>query len=97
MGNIGKNKNYFDDVIKIEDFDFDDILLNEKSYENILICNISYKIDLIDAKPLRIRFNKVDGFIRVYNRTRIIVLFGPEKYNALYNRIRIPVGRIPLE
>ena len=41
---------YFNDMIKIEDFDFDNILLDEKSYENILIYDISYKI-LIDAKP----------------------------------------------
>ena len=34
---------YFDDIIKIEDFDFDNILLDEKSYENILMYNISYK------------------------------------------------------
>ena len=32
---------YFDDIIKIEDFDFDNILLDGKSYENILIYNIS--------------------------------------------------------
>ena len=28
---------YFDDIIKTEDFDFDNILLDEKSYKNILI------------------------------------------------------------
>ena len=75
---------YFDDVIKIEDFDFD-ILLHEKSYENVLIYNISYKT-LIGAKPLRIRFNKIDKFIRIYYGTRYLVLYGPEKYDAI--RIR---------
>ena len=55
---------YFEDIIKIEDFNFGNILLDEKSHENILIYNISYKT-LIGAKPLRIRFDKVDGFIRV--------------------------------
>ena len=34
---------YFDDIIKIEDFDFDNILIDEKSYGNILVYNISYK------------------------------------------------------
>ena len=29
------------------------------------------------AKPLHIRFNKIGGFIRVYNGTRYLVLFGP--------------------
>ena len=37
--------------IKFEDFDFDDFLLDEKSYENILIYNIWSKT-LIGAKPL---------------------------------------------
>ena len=28
--------------------------------------------------PLRIRFDKIDGFIRVYDETRYLVLFGTE-------------------
>ena len=31
---------YFDDVIKIEDFNFDNIFIDERSYENILVYNI---------------------------------------------------------
>ena len=34
---------YFDDIIKIEDFDFDNILINEKSCRIILAYDISYK------------------------------------------------------
>ena len=34
---------YFDDIIKIEEFDFDNILLDEEPYRNILIYDISYK------------------------------------------------------
>ena len=34
---------------------------------------------LIGAKPLRIRFDKVNGFIRIYDGTRCLVLFGDEK------------------
>ena len=34
---------YFDDIIKIEDFNLDDTLIDKKSYENILVYNISYK------------------------------------------------------
>ena len=48
---------YFDDIIKIEDFDLDNILLDEKSYKNTLLYDISYKI-LIGAKSLRNRFVK---------------------------------------
>ena len=48
---------YFGNVIKIEDFDFDNILLDEKSCEKISIDDISNKI-LIGRKPLHIRFIK---------------------------------------
>ena len=78
---------YFDDIIKIKGFDFNNILIEEKSFENILICNISYKT-LIGADSLRIRFDKVDGFIRAYDGTRYLVLFGSEKYHVICNRIR---------
>ena len=61
---------YFDDIIRFEVFDLDDILLDEKSNGNILVYNISNKT-LIGAKPLHIRFDKIDGFIRVYDRTRV--------------------------
>ena len=50
---------FFDDIIKIEGFDFDNILLDKELHVNILIYGISYKI-LIGTKPLRIRLDKVD-------------------------------------
>ena len=91
------NKNrtfyYFDDIIKTEDFDFDNILLDEKSYENILVYDISYKI-LIGEKSLHISFDKTDGSIRVYYGTRYLVLSGPEKYGAIYDRSRYLLGQI---
>ena len=71
----------------IEDFNFDNILIDEKSYVNILVYNISYKT-LIDAKLLRTRFDKIDGFIRVYDGTRYFVFFGGEKYDSISKRIR---------
>ena len=46
----------FNDIIKIENFDPDNILQDKKSSENILVYNISHK-SLIDSKPLRIRFD----------------------------------------
>ena len=68
---------YFDDIIKINDFDLDKIFIDERWYENILVYNISYK-SLIDSMSLRITFDKVDGFIRVYDGTEYIVLFASE-------------------
>ena len=52
-----------------------------------MVYDILYKA-LICVKPLCIRFDKVDGFIRVYDETRYLVLFGGEKYHVIYNRIR---------
>ena len=42
---------YFDDIIKLEDFGLNNILIDEKSHKNILIYDISYKT-LIGPKPL---------------------------------------------
>ena len=33
-------------------------------------------------------FEKVDGFIKEYNGTKYLALFGSEKYNAIFDRIR---------
>ena len=82
---------YFDGIIKIEDFNLDNVLSNEK-FENILVYNISYKTFIDVNKPLRITFDKIVGFIRVYNETRYLVLFGSEKYDFIYNRIRYLLG-----
>ena len=82
---------YFDGIVKIEDFDLDNLLIYEKSFENILVFNIFYKI-LIAAKPFCIRFNQVDGFNMVYDGSRYLLLFEREKYDFTYNRVRYLVG-----
>ena len=61
-------------------------MINKKSYDNILVHNIPYK-NLI-AKYLRIRFHKIDGFIKVYDGTRYLVFLGSGKYNSIHNRVR---------
>ena len=52
----------------------------------VLIYNISHK-NLVAAKTFRIRFDKIDVFIRVYDGTRYLVLFGSEKYDFIYYKI----------
>ena len=47
---------------------------------------------LIGPIPLRIRFNKADGFTRICNGTRYLKFFGSEKYDAISNRIRYLVS-----
>ena len=61
-------------------------LIDEKPHEDILIY-ISYKT-LIDPKRLRIRFDKIDEFIRTCDGTRYLTLFHSEKYDNIYDRIR---------
>ena len=56
-----------------------------------MIYNISYKT-LIDPKPLHIRFDKIDGFIWIYDGTTQLTLFGSEKYDTIYNRIRYVIS-----
>ena len=43
---------------------------------------------MIGAKPLCVRFDKIDWFITVYDGTRYLALFDPEKYDVIYNSIR---------
>ena len=54
-----------------------------------MVCDISWK-RLIGAKLLRIRNDKVDGFIRVYDGTIFSVLFGGEKYDFISNSFTYP-------
>ena len=86
-----KNRNcyYLDDITEFEDFNLDNFLIDKKSYEYILVYKMSYKI-LVGAKSLHIRFDKIDGFIRVYNGTRYLIIFGAE--NRIYNKIRYLIG-----
>ena len=63
-----------------------------KNHMEILIYDISYKI-CIGAKTLRIRRDKVDGTVKVDNGTRYLVLFDPEKYDAICNRIRYLISQ----
>ena len=47
-------------IIKLQGCDLDNILIDKKSHENNLIYDISHTT-LIDSKPLRIRFDEIDG------------------------------------
>ena len=68
---------YFGDIIKLEDFDTD---------------NISIDKTLIGSKALGIRFDKIDWFIRIYDGTRYLTLFNSEIYIAINDRIRYLVS-----
>ena len=81
---------YFDDIIKIENFNLDNILIVKKSYENILVYNNTYKY--LIGKPSPIRFGKIDKLTRVYDGTRCLVLFGNGKYHSICNTIEYLVS-----
>ena len=66
---------YFDDIITDRDIYSANVLLDKKSYKtykSILIYGISYKTST-SAKPLRIRLDKIDGFIKIIDRIRDLV------------------------
>ena len=63
---------------------FDNISLDEKSYENFLIYDVTYKTPY-GAKPLRIIFDEVNGHIRKYDSTKYLGLFhSDEKYERIF-------------
>ena len=79
---------YFDDIINAVDINFNDILLDEKLYENIPIYDISYETSTV-LKPLRIRSNKADGFIRVCGgEFRYLVLFDYGFFDKICDKIK---------
>ena len=79
---------YFDDIIKDIYIYFSDILLDKKLYENISVYEISYKI-LMGLKPLCIRFDKIDWFIRVRaGEFRYIVIFDHRLFGKICDKIK---------
>ena len=60
---------YLDDAINMNDLYLDNILIDQKSYETILIYDVAYK-NPYGVKPVRIIFYKVDGYIIKYAKTR---------------------------
>ena len=60
---------HFDDILRAISIYSGDILLDEKSYKThkkILIYVISYK-SFMGLISLRIRFSKIDSFIKIYD------------------------------
>ena len=79
---------YFNDIIKFESFGYHNITLDEKSNENIFIFDFTYQA-FVAARSLHIRFHKIEGFIRVYDRSRYLVLFEPENVMLFTTRLHI--------
>ena len=87
---ITKNRTfyYFDDIINVNDLDLDNISFDEKSNENILIYHATNKTPY-HVKPLRIIFDKLEGYIGKYGKTKYQAIFHSyEKYESIFDKIR---------
>ena len=81
----------FDYIMKVIHISFRDILLDEKN-ENILIYDISYKT-FMGSIPLRIRFDWINGFIKIYDGIRYLVLFSNSWYDKICDRIKYLISK----
>ena len=71
----------------MEDLYLDNTLIQKKSPKNIWVYAILYKT-LVDPKPLRMRFYKINGFIRIYDGNKYLTLPESEEHDPIYNRMR---------
>ena len=63
-----------------------------KKDEDIIIYDISYKTSM-GAKPLHIRFNEADGFIKIHNGIRWLILLDYEWFDKICNRIKYVISK----
>ena len=72
---------------KLKDFELDIIVIDEKYHVNILIYDISYET-LIDPKKVHIRSDKIDRLFKIYDAAGYLTLFGSEKIDDIYDKIK---------
>ena len=68
---------YFDDMMAVRYIDSMNILLDEKFIQNFH-----------GFKPLRIWFDKIDGFIKIYDGIKYLILLGHSWYDETYDSIK---------
>ena len=79
---------YFDDIIHGTKINFSNILL-DKNYMKIFH-NISYKT----PKPLRIRFDKINGFIiSLDGKIKYLILFNYGYFNKICDKIKYLISK----
>ena len=72
----------FDDIMQARDIYSGNILLDKKVYENISIYDISYKT-FMGSNLLRIWLDKIDGFTKIYDGIRYLVLLCHNWYDEI--------------
>ena len=75
---------YFGDIMRAGNFDSDSISLDDKLHKNSYETNFDYWLF-----ELRIRFDKVGEFNKIYDGTRYLVLFGTENIMQFIIRLDI--------
>ena len=72
--------------------------MNEKLYriyKNTLIYDISYKTFMV-SKPLRIRFDEIHAFMKIYDGVKYLLLSGSERYfdkNRIASSNSLPIEK----
>ena len=80
---------YFDDTINGTKINFSNILLDQKLHQNISVYNISNKTPA-GPKPLRIRFDTIDGYIiSLDGKVRHLIFFDYGLFNKYLIRLNI--------
>ena len=72
---------YFDDIMKARDIYSKNNFLDEKIYKNIFIYDISY-ITFMGS------IDKIDGFIRIYDGIRYLVIIGHSWFDERCDSIK---------
>ena len=76
---------YLQDTMRDRDIHSGDT--SYETYKNILIYDILYKTST-GAKPLRFRFDEIDGFIKIYDGIIYLVLFDYGWFVGICDRIK---------
>ena len=83
----------FDYIINGTRINFSNILLDKKLCKNISVYKILCKT-LIGPKPLRIRFNKIDGFIIALDGiNKHLILFDYGSFNKICDKIKYLISK----
>ena len=94
--------NFFDDIINTKKFDSNNIEIDEKSYENILIYYIGYVtikdykyLEINSVNPLYLILSKVNGYFEEINKNEYLIRLSTneskekiEKFEELWSKIR---------
>ena len=84
---------YLDDTINDTEINFKNISLDRKSFENTSVSNKLYKTPA-SAKPLPVRFSKIDGFIISFDgEIKHLVLLDYKFFNKICDKIQFLIRK----